>query len=92
MNLKILLKAMSCERTWIGTNVRGNYNMFKHKENGYLCKTDAQSIKKAILTVANNKELRERISKAAREYIINNCSLNSIVEKEYALYRKVLSR
>ena len=91
-NPKTLLESMSCGMACIGTNVRGINSIIKHKENGYLCKTDAQSIKKAILTVANNKELRERIGKAAREYIVNNCSLNSIVEKEYALYRKVLSR
>ena len=81
---------MSCGTACIGTDVRGINNIIKHKENGYLCKIDPKSIEEAILTVNNNKILMEKMSLSARQFILNNFSLSSIVEKEYLLYKKIL--
>jgi len=91
-NPKTLLESMSCGMACIGTNVKGINNIIKHGENGYLCNTDAESIKNAILTVYKDTKLRDRIGKAAREYIINNCSLEIIVEKEHAIYKSLLKK
>ncbi len=90
-NPKVLLEAMSCGIACIGTNVRGINEIIKHKENGYLCGTDSKSIKEAILTVNNDKDFMAKIGKSARQFILNNCSLTSIVEKEYRVYKKVLN-
>ena len=87
---KVLLEAMSCGLTCIGTNVRGINNIIEHKENGYLCNTDPISIKDAILNLYKNKELRANISKAAREYVVRNCSLDTIAQKEYLIYKNLL--
>jgi len=87
---KVLLEAMSCGLPCIGTDVEGIREIIKHKDNGYLCETDATSIKKAILDVLNNKELKERLSKNARKTIVNNYSLENILkeeEKNYELLR-----
>lgn len=91
-NPKTLLESMSCGLACIGTNVRGINNIINHKENGYLCNTDSQSIKKAILTIVNDKELRKHIGKGARDYIISNHSLKYIIEKEYTVYEKILTK
>lgn len=89
-NPKTLLEAMSCGLACIGTNVRGINNIIKHKETGYLCGIDAQSIKDAILKVTNNNVLCRQIGKAARNYIVENYSLDHIIEKESSIYRKIL--
>jgi len=89
-NPKTLLEAMSCGLSVIGTNVRGINNIIKHKENGYLCETSAESIKNAIQEVMGDKELQEKIGKNARQYVVENNSLEKIIKKELKLINKVL--
>ncbi|MFW9827681.1 MAG: glycosyltransferase [Candidatus Thorarchaeota archaeon] len=90
-NPKTLLEAMSCEVACIGTNVIGINNIVKHKVSGFLCDTNPESIKNAILEVYNNQTLRLKISKNARKYVLENCSIHSISKKEYQLYKYILS-
>ncbi|MCK4326049.1 glycosyltransferase family 4 protein, partial [bacterium] len=47
---KVLLEAMSCSLPCIGTNVEGIREEISHRETGYLCYTDPQSIAEAIET------------------------------------------
>jgi len=88
-NPKTLLEAMSCGIPCIGTNVKGINNILNHKKNGYLCNTSPNSIKEAIMELYHNKGLRKIISENARNYILKNCSLSSIANKEYAFYRQI---
>lgn len=83
---KSLLEAMSCGLPCIGTDVEGINEIIKHKENGYLCNTNANSIKKAIVEVLQNKELQEKIGKNARQTILENFDLKKILEKEINIY------
>jgi len=89
-NPKTLLEAMSCEVACIGTDVFGISNVIKHGINGFLCDTNPESIKNAILEVYQDQKLREKMSKNARKFILNNCSLDSIAEMELQLYKDVL--
>ncbi len=91
-NPKVLLEAMSCGVPCIGSNVWGINNIIHHRKNGYLCKKSAKSIRNAILTIYNNKILRDRISKNARDFVIKNCSLDLIVSKEFLIYKHVLKQ
>jgi len=90
-NPKVLLEAMSCGIACIGTNIPGINNIIQHKENGFLCGTNPESIRKAISTVYENKELREKIAKNARKFVLENCSLKTITEKEYLFYQDILN-
>jgi len=83
---KALLEAMACGLSCIGTNVEGIKEIIQHKENGYLCEPDVESIKKAILEVLNNKNLQEKISQNARKTILENFGFEKILEKEIELY------
>lgn len=86
---KVLLEAMSCGLPCIGTNSTGIKEIIKHKENGYLCRTDAVSIKKAILDVLNNERLKERLSKNARKTIVEHFNLESILKEEEKVYESL---
>ncbi len=82
--------AMSCELACIGTDVMGINDIIRHGINGSLCDTNPESIKNAILEVYNDQKLRDKISKNARVFILNNCSLDSIAEREFQFYKSVL--
>ena len=85
-----LLEAMSCEAACIGSNVKGINNVLKHGINGYLCETNSESIKNAIIDLYNNNKLREEIGKNARKFVLENCKLDSIADKEYCFYKDIL--
>jgi len=91
-NPKTLLEAMSCGVACIGSNIEGINNIIKHKQNGYLCNIDLKSIEAAILEVYHNSDLRKHISMNARQFIINNCSIQKTIEKEYSIYEKLIKK
>jgi len=91
-NPKVLLEAMSCGLSCIGSNIQGINNIIKHKENGYFCELTPTSIKNAILDLYKNESLRKQIGINARKYILENCSLKILSEKEYLFYKEVLRR
>jgi glycosyltransferase involved in cell wall biosynthesis len=90
-NPKTLLEAMSCGLACIGTNVIGIKNLINHEENGLLCEKDPKSISNTILELHNNLDLQLKIGKNARTFIVENCSLQSITEKEYNLYQNLVN-
>ena len=55
---KSLIEAMSCGLPCIGSNVVGIKEDIRHKETGYLCNTDYQSIAEAIDIVLSDESLQ----------------------------------
>lgn len=86
---KVLLEAMACGLPVIGTRVDGIKEIIRDNENGYLVETSADSIRKAIKEVLDNQNLQEKISQNARKTILDNFSLEKILEKEMSLYKKL---
>ena len=82
---KTLLEAMACDVPVIGTNVTGIKEIIRNGENGYLCETSAESIRETIKKVLENKN-----PVSGRQTIIDDFSLNKIVEKEINIYRALL--
>ncbi|MCP6726800.1 MAG: glycosyltransferase family 4 protein [Patescibacteria group bacterium] len=87
---KALLEGMSCELPCIGTDVGGINNVITHKQNGYLCKPNPQDIGKAIKDVLNDKQLQVIMGRNARKEILENFSVETILEKELQLYQELL--
>lgn len=84
---KSLLEALSCGLTCIGTDVEGVNEIIQDQVNGYLCKTDANSIRDVISTVCtDNVPLNAEISKNARETILASYSLEKIHKKEEDIF------
>ena len=89
-NPKVLLEAMSCGIPCIGTNAIGINDILRHKKNGYLCDHSSKSIKEAINMLYENKNLRDKIGQNARIFIMKNCSLDLIANKEFLFYKEIL--
>ena len=90
-NPKTILEAMSCGLPVISTDVDGINNVITHKQNGYLCQINSNSIRTAILSLRNNTKLKEKIGGNARKYILENYNLDNILKKEIKLYKKYKS-
>lgn len=89
-NPKALLEAMSCGLPCIGTNVKGIKEVIDDGETGLLAELNPEDLRQKIITLLENKELRDRLGRNAREKIIANQSLDIIVEKELKLYESIL--
>jgi len=89
---KVLLEAMSCGLPCIGSDILGIQNDIHHLYNGYLCQTDYSSISKAIEHILSDELLQKNLGKKAREYILNNCSLDRIVQLELGIIQEILSK
>ena len=86
---KVLLEAMSCGIPVIATNVKGNNEVVLNMENGILCDTDFLSIKKSIINLMENEDLKSKLGRNARETIIRSYSLKNLVKREVKLMEKL---
>ena len=87
---KSLLEAMSCGAAVLGADSPGIREQIVHGETGWLCGTDAQSIRAGIQHLLANPSLREKLGGNARRFIEENYSLDKIVEMEYSLLQNVV--
>jgi len=83
---KTLLEAMACGLPVIGAEVAGIRELIRHRENGYLCETTAESIRRALEVVLSDEELRRRMGRQAREFVVERFSLERVLEQELGLY------
>lgn len=81
-NPKVLLEAMSCGAIVLGTKVKGIRDIIKNNENGLLCDTDWESIKKGLDFLINNQELAELWGLNARKKILKVHSFDSFINFE----------
>lgn len=86
---KSLVEAMACELVCIGTNVEGINNILIDGKNGFLAEeTSKESIKNVIKKIQSSSDL-SNIQKNARKTIIENYTLENIVQTEYRLIKSM---
>jgi glycosyltransferase involved in cell wall biosynthesis len=86
---KTLLEAMACGLPVVGTDVPGIREVIAHNENGLLIGSDPRTLADTISRLLKDEELRARLGANAREYAINNYSLESSFRKELQLVQRV---
>ncbi len=89
---KALLEAMACGLPVIGGDSPGIRDLVCHGETGWLCGTDAASIRRAVQTVLADAGLRQRLGSRARALAVEQFGLDRIVEMEWALLHEVVER
>lgn len=87
---KTLLEAMACGLPTIGANAEGINEVIEHNKNGVLCNTDSNSIREAIKTLIEKKELKQKLGENARKTILENYSLDKLVKKEWELMEELV--
>ena len=83
---KTLIEAMSAGMTVIGSDSPGIQNIIENGVNGVVCKTDANSIRNTINDLLKNPELCKSLGKYAYKYVLENNSLDKILDLEYQMY------
>ena len=86
---KTLLEAMACGLAVIGTDVPGIREIIQHRQTGYLCGTSPTEIRRAFQDVLGDEALQEWMGGKAREYVVENFSLDRVFEMELALLQEV---
>ncbi len=88
---KSLLEAAACGRPIIATDTPGCRDVVVHGETGLLVPSrDPESLANAIIELARNPGLRERMGKAARERVEQHFSLEMVVGRTLAIYSSIL--
>lgn len=85
-NPKVLLEAMACGLSVVGSNVEGIAQIIQHEKTGLLCSTQPDSIRQAINRLLGDHHLRSRLGEAARTSILESSSLTHAIQLEKALY------
>ena len=88
-NPKALLEAMSCGCAVIACDVFGVNDIIKDKENGLLCEPTESSLKKTMVYLIDNDELKNKISLKARKTIKEKYDLNKLINKELMIYERL---
>lgn len=86
---KALLEAMSCGLPCIATNVIGIKEDIGHLKTGLLCNTDYKSIANAIEKALSDSDLRKKLGKNARNYVMENYAIDKVIRLELNTIREV---
>lgn len=84
---KVLIEAMACELPCIGTNVDGVKDVIVDGKTGLLCDKNVNDIKEAILKLFHDKEETREMAKRAREFAVENYSMNTILARRIKLIK-----
>ncbi|MBQ3181592.1 MAG: glycosyltransferase family 4 protein, partial [Clostridia bacterium] len=85
-----ILEAMSLGKPTVATNVGGNPQLVRHKENGFLVDFgDAHSMCTAFLEIFENKELYSKFSQNASGMFFSEFTAEIMVKNLQKLYWEV---
>ena len=89
---KVLIEAASCEKAIITTDVPGCREIVKDEETGLRVPArEIEPLAQAMLRLIEEADLREKLGKSARLWVLDALSLNHVNQKTLALYEGQLS-
>jgi glycosyltransferase involved in cell wall biosynthesis len=87
----IPLEAMACKTPVVATRVGGIPEIVRNGETGILTEPRSpESIAKGIITILNDKSLREKITSNGYGYVKKNFTWNKVAERTIRLYNSIL--
>ncbi|MFT6991690.1 MAG: glycosyltransferase involved in cell wall biosynthesis [Paraglaciecola sp.] len=82
-----LLEAMATERAVVASDVGGNGEIVQHNSNGLLvAESDVEAMVSCLNSILIDASLAERISKSARQTVLNSFSITAMVKQYQQLY------
>jgi len=86
-----LLEAMSCELPVVVSNVGETSKVIKDNVTGlYVPNSDSGALRDRLLYLANKKEIRLRLGRKARRFIVKSFSWEKRLETELEIYKNVI--
>jgi glycosyltransferase involved in cell wall biosynthesis len=82
---KALLEAMACGLPVVGADVPGIRELIGHRQTGFLCDPSPDEIQAAILEVLGDERLKTKMGRLAREFVVENFSIDKILKLELNL-------
>ncbi|KAA3660724.1 MAG: colanic acid biosynthesis glycosyltransferase WcaL [Calditrichaeota bacterium] len=87
----VLIEAMACELPVVTTPVAGIPDLVIHGETGMLAKErDAETLAEALEILIEDKALRERLGKQAREKVLDEFQIQKSAEKLAGIFKKFI--
>lgn len=89
----VLIEAVENDLVLVASNVGGIPDVVIHNKTGILVNQKSpQELADAFTTLAKDPELCNRLVQGAKEHVQKNFSWDAIIEKQLALYQKILKR
>lgn len=86
---KSLVEAMACGCACIGTDSPGIRNQIRDGENGILAAGTEEGLVAAIRRIMDDDDLTKRIRAGARQYALENFSLEALASKEASVMKEL---
>ena len=88
-----LMEAMAASRACIASEVGGLAELVDNGVNGLLVPVkDSSALQEAILSLVHDSDLRDKLSRQARERAMREFSIEKSVKETLAVYKKVVSK
>jgi glycosyltransferase involved in cell wall biosynthesis len=88
-----VLEAMACGKPVVATDVGGVREIIQDGKSGFLIQRgDTEALVECIQKLADDRGLRERLGRDARELVVKEYSERQMLEKTMDVYRDVIGR
>jgi glycosyltransferase involved in cell wall biosynthesis len=89
---KVLIEAAACGRPIVTTDAPGCREIVRHSENGLLVPVrNSQALAEALRTLIEDPALRMRMGNRGREIVVQEFSLERVVDETLRVYRELLA-
>ena len=89
---KVLIEAAACARACVTTDTPGCHEIVRHNINGLLTPpSDVDSLTLAVQSLIDDPARRAEMGARGRQIVLDNFTLNRVVEETLALYQSLLA-